>query len=41
MQKRLQQFTDIALDTFGLSKIEDGQLIDHLNALEHLEKELR
>ena len=41
MQKRFQQFTDIALDTFGLSKIEDEQLIDHLNALDQLEKELR
>ena len=41
MQKRFQQFTDIALDTLGLARIEDVQLIDHLKVLDLMEKDLR
>lgn len=41
MQKRFQQLTDIALDTLGLSRIEDAQLIDHLKVLDQMEKDLR
>ena len=41
MQKRFQQLTDIALDTLGLSRIEDAQLVEHLKVLDLMEKDLR
>ena len=41
MQKRFQQFAGAALDSLGLSKIEDEQLVNHLRTLDETEKSLR
>ena len=41
MQKRFQQFAGAALDSLGLSKIEDEQLVNHLQTLDETEKSLR
>lgn len=41
MQKRLQQLAGAALDSLGLSKIEDTQLLGHLRSLDEMEVSLR
>lgn len=41
MQKRIQQLAGAALDSLGLSRIEDEQLIAHLDTLDEVESYLR
>lgn len=41
MQKRFQQLAGAALDSLGLSRIEDEQLIAHLDTLDKIEANLR
>ena len=41
MQRTLQQLAGAALDSLGLSKIEDEQLLAHLHTLESMEVSLR
>ena len=41
MQKRFQQLAGAALDSLGLSRIEDEQLIAHLDTLDEVESYLR
>ena len=41
MQRTLQQLAGAALDSLGLSKIEDAQLLAHLHTLDSMEVSLR
>ena len=41
MQRRIQQLAGAALDSLGLSKIDDPDLLSHLASLESMEISLR
>ena len=41
MQKRFQQLADVALDTLGLSKIDDPVLVGDLSKLDSIEVSFR
>lgn len=41
MQKRFQQLAGVALDTLGLSKIDDPALIEYLSVLDSIEISFR
>lgn len=41
MQKRLQQLAGVALDSLGLSKMDDPDLLSHLASLDGMESSLR